>query len=729
MSQDKQDKQRGLGKIWQSVQSRLRSGKAQIEAGVERKDQERLEDYLAESGQLEGAKAARRRLKSGSAFAGLEKDFRLSQANFKQAAARYGKQSVTTDFAGAQISSQNEYNGMSSAEVDAVGYAARDGARFEQVGSAQGTERIYGRSVDAGRSAAQKLSHISIQGEHTGLSKAATSDNALNDSKGKFSPVKTFLQKLSGKFNRSVQVGNKKEAKKSSLLGDGMQLNSGNAGKLSKVRYNAAAQPSTESPTTQSGGKNDLKSKLAAIMPAALSGVQKRQRKADVASKARKLNAKDLAKVNEDLDSAIIRLQKQERQRRIITVTCFCLSILLVFVFIANIILRQTMAKPELYMLTTGSLDQAFDCFGFVAREEKVLYSPAAGELQAVAAEGSLVAAGQEVANIVVADVSDLKAKKDAIDRQIAEQLLTVLKRGGNLQANQIFTKTDNDMLATINLMRQDVTDNNLSRMDNYLYTLQPMIQERNFALNQLNLHDPVIDNLQSEQNVLNHTLKEQAQLIQTPAAGSISYKINPFGIDINTETIQSMSYEQFINYYNTAKPSVSTLGTVKAQVPIIRLIDTQYQYFLLQVTNAKSSDFEEGKAYQLQLNSQSQPIDNCTVLRVTPDAGGVLILLRSDRKVQNLIDQVAVKGQLIKQTASGLRVPKVALLYEDTNRESTAYLLILKAGFVEKAPVRVLESNEQYAIIDALTADAGINDSTVIVTNPRQVKVGQQVT
>ena len=135
-------------------------------------------------------------------------------------------------------------------------------------------------------------------------------------------------------------------------------------------------------------------------------------------------------------------------------------------------------------------------------------------------------------------------------------------------------------------------------------------------------------------------------------------------------------------------------------------------------------------KAYKLLVAGVGQTIENCTVLRVTPDNGGVLLLLKSDRNVEVLLDQVAIKAKLIKATKSGLIVPKVALVYEDAKRESTAYVEVLKGGFVEKVSVRVVDSNEQYAIIEGLNEkDNVISENAIVVLNPRQVKVGQQVT
>lgn len=698
MPENRQKKQQGLGQLWQSVQQRFASGQAKITAGVEKKDQERLEDYLAESGQLTGAKAARRRLQNSNAFSALEKDYRLKQADFKQAA--YNKAGKVNAYDSQYQESQLLDTNKRTERVKSFNAATYANAAPSQ----------SNRATAAYRNAA-------AQSAMTGSAQAVNSAQAKRDKS--FSFAKSFFANLS---KRQLRSKKKENTKFNSLLQSDNDVNASETVRADQVSGSASAK--AEALLQKQEKKQSLTNRIKNIFTTmfAAKGADKS------IQTGKQLNASELAKISKDLDQTILKMQKQERRRRIVTVTCFCLSLLLVAVLLGNIILKQTMAKPELYMISSGSLEQAFDCFGFVTREEKVLYSPAEGELQAIAAEGSLVASGQEVANIVVSDVSDLKTRMDTIDQQIAEQLLTVLKRGGNLQANQIFTKTDTDMLPTVQLMRKDATLNDLSQMENYIYTLQPLMQERNFALNQINLHDPVIENLQSEQKLLNHSLKEKAQIIQTPSAGSISYKINPFGVDINTETIQSMSYEQFITYYNSAKPSVSTIGTVKLQVPIIRLIDTQYQYFLLQVTNAKSSDFQEGSSYRLKLNSQSQAIDNCVVLRVTPDAGGVLILLRSDRKVQNLIDQVAVKGQLLKQTTSGLKVPKSALLYDDKNRESTAYLLVIKSGFVEKTGVRVLEANEQFAIVDSLVGN-DITDNSVIVVNPRQVKEGQQVT
>lgn len=456
-----------------------------------------------------------------------------------------------------------------------------------------------------------------------------------------------------------------------------------------------------------------------------------RTNKRTQASKRTQLSKLEIANVNQELDATISKFQKQEKQRRLITVFCFSLSLLFLALVIGKVILNQTSSKLQLHILKNGDLEQQFSAFGFVAREERVLYSPVAGEIEAIKAEGSLVAADEEIANIVTSDISEIKRKNDSIEQQISEQILNLLKRGKNMQANQLFAKADAAMLPTLNLLRRDLTLHKLEHLNNYIYTLQPFMQERNFSLRQMNLADPIIDNLRTEQKVLVRDLQQKARIIETPSAGLISYKINPQLIQINTESIQSMSYEQFITYFNEAKPSVSTNGKkVKEQVPVIRLVDTRYQYFLLQVASAKSSDFIVGKDYKLQVAGIGQRVENCTVLRVTPDAGGVLLLLKCDRNVELLLDQVALKAKIIKATKQGLIVPKVALVYEDVNRESTAYVEVLKGGFVEKERVRVLDSNEQYAIIEGLNAkDTVIAENAIVVLNPRQVKTGQQVT
>ncbi|KXB41981.1 HlyD family efflux transporter periplasmic adaptor subunit [Amygdalobacter nucleatus] len=672
-----------------SLQAKLSNKQAQIEQDVAKQDALRLEDYLYEQGQVNSSALAKRKMQERRGFKAFEREF---YSGYPQS--NYPKQQVTNY-------KPETKNPVRLAETMGV---------------------------------TGQLTSDSSKKKHT-------IKDRLDGFFQRFAKAKNKRQQMAKKQPALVQTVNKQsnskawqppvpnlQSRQATYMPEQMQ-------NLQTASANIGASPKALSKQPTKPNKfTDQIFKLFYTIVAIFMKPKKldlSKQNAEEPATSGKLPKYDLADVNRKIDSAIFKMQRQEKRRRLITVFCFSFSLLLLAIVIGKVILNQTSAKMELHILKNGDLEQQFPAFGFVAREEKVLYSPVAGEIEAIKAEGSLVAADEEIANIVTSDISEIKHKNDNIERQISEQILTLLKRGQNTQANQLFAKADVAMLPTLNLLRQDLAENKLGHINNYVYTLQPFLQERNFSLRQMNLADPIIDSLRTEQKVLVHELQEKARIIETPSAGLISYKINPQLIDINTETIQSMSYDQFITYYNAAKPSASSNGKkVKEQVPVIRLVDTRYQYFLLQVANAKSSDFTVNKAYKLLVAGVGQTIENCTVLRVTPDNGGVLLLLKSDRNVEVLLDQVAIKAKLIKATKSGLIVPKVALVYEDAKRESTAYVEVLKGGFVEKVSVRVVDSNEQYAIIEGLNEkDNVISENAIVVLNPRQVKVGQQVT
>lgn len=667
------------------LQSKLSKKQAQLEKDFAKQDAMRLEEYYYDQGEVNSTALAKRRMKERRGFSRLEAEFRQEQASFSntQVSQNVSEQQVLTD---------NVYANQ------AHNYYKQQLLRDKTL-QASGQQAISGQVSPTAK-------------------KQSGWQTFVNN-------VKSNLHKISSKRLKRAN------RQKKSLLEQAQTQSKTNASVKSIIRQ----QQNTSNVNLPA--KSNFKERLMGFIYGALTIFVKPQKldlNQPLAAQPMprgKITEAKLTDVNQQLEATIIKMQKQEKKRRLLTAFCFSFSLLILALVIGKVILNQTGSKLQLHILKNGDLEQQFPAFGFVAREERVLYSPVAGEIEAIKAEGSLVAADQEIANIVTSDISDIKRKNDNIEQQISEQILTMLKRGKNMQANQLFAKADSSMLPTLNLLRRDLSLNKLGHLNNYIYTLQPFMQERNFSLRQMNLADPIIDSLRTEQKVLAHELQEKARIIETPSAGLISYKINPQLIDINTETIQSMSYDQFIGFFNSAKPSISTNGKkVKEQVPVIRLVDTRYQYFLLQVANAKSTDFVVGKNYKLQVAGVGQKIENCNVLRVTPDTGGVLLLLKCDRNVESLLDQVAIKAKIIKSTRNGLIVPKVALVYEDVNRESTAYVEVLKGGFVEKERVRVLESNEQYAIIEGLNEkDTVIAENTIVVLNPRQVKTGQQVT
>lgn len=691
-----------------NLSKKLSKKQQQIAENVEKQDEARLDNYYYEQSGNSSFALLRQRMKNNNSFANLEKEF------------QQGMQAITTDdpnFAYHKSNLANLKNRRNSGGSSMPAPLQNGPFADERILMPDGTLKSERKNLT---STNKKLKITGL------LAAVGTALNKRNKS-GKHKAEMPLIKSLSFFQKRKAANNKRTSAVKDTYPAYNPQS--------VMQKYNVAEQRPEQKQLKklQQAKKESFLHNFYEIVLGTLISLLPSFNKKDRIGSAvtNDINKKNLEQINRDLDVSIAKLQKQEKRRRRITVFCFTCSLLLLTLAVAGVIMQQTRAKIHLYILKNGDLEQKYSSFGFVAREERVLYAPVAGELQAIKAEGSLVAAEQEVANIVTVDISDIKSKNDNIEQQISEQILTMLKQGRNLQANQLFSKSDSSMLPTINLLRHDLSHNVLSHLNTYVYNLQPLMQERNFSLKQVNLADPVIENLRTEQKVLAHELKEKARIIETPTAGLISYKINPLAIDVNTETIQSMSYDQFINYYNAAKPSVSTNGTkIKEKLPIIRLIDTRYQYFLLQVANAKTSDFTVNNNYKLEVAGLGQVIEKCNLLRVTPDASGVLLLLKCDRNVESLLDKVAIKANLIKATHSGLIIPKAALLYDNVNRESTAYIYVVKAGFIEKEQVRVLESNEQNAIIQGLNEkETVIKDGAIIVLNPRQVKAGQQVT
>lgn len=424
-------------------------------------------------------------------------------------------------------------------------------------------------------------------------------------------------------------------------------------------------------------------------------------------------------------------LRSTHRKNTVSRALSMTLVVMLFLVVAAAAVLYITdyvAAKPNCAFVSTGTIEHSIGTTALIVRDEQTFTSPTQGTLAALALEGSRVSKDQALAMIIPEGLESTTASLNNAQQQIVELQRQLMSEGKGSGAQTICDEADSQILPIIKMIRSDSLSNSLSNLISYSSSIQVLMDTRDSALQNIDFQDEQLNSLIAGKQELENTLSAQAATLSSAIPGIVSYKLDGLESALNTSVITEMTPEQYYEYLEKSKGTISSDLAIKKDEAALRICQNAEQYLVTVVKGYSVTDFPVDASVNIRVPSEGVVIENCKVVRAVQSTGGVFIVMQTGSQVERLLDRRTVEIEIIRSSNTGLRVPASALVNADY-KMGYAEILYNSSGYAAKLTVTVIDHDREYAIIAPVEATPNVPDtSTIIITNPETIKVGDKI-
>ena len=337
--------------------------------------------------------------------------------------------------------------------------------------------------------------------------------------------------------------------------------------------------------------------------------------------------------------------------------------------------------KPRFAFVSNGSVEHTIGARGLIIRNESVLNTSANGELVTKSTEGSRAAKGQTVALVVPKDMASTVENLRNVQSQISEVQQELIAKGSVSEAKTVYDKYNENLNPIIDLIRLDAINGNMSDLSSYSSSLTVLLDERETTLSQINFNDERLSELRKSERNYETQLENSSSKIITDRPGIISFRLD------GLET--TLPFNNFLKEdMNTVKDAIKkSTGAITSDLIIdsgdnvARIAQNELQYIAVYLSNAnaQAADFAVGTLHDINVPAEGLSIADCEVVRNDTDNNGMLIVFKTARYVEDLLDYRTADIEIVISLSQGMKVNSGGLVNADLSNSNGFCVLFPK--------------------------------------------------
>lgn len=354
------------------------------------------------------------------------------------------------------------------------------------------------------------------------------------------------------------------------------------------------------------------------------------------------------------------------------------------------------------------TLNDSIQTDGLIIRQEQVL-SGGQGIVDVTRGEGEQVGINQTVALIYRDDQARQSQEQQEALRLEITQLQYALGRGEDVSSA---AKLNDDILNAMVSLRVASTQQDFSDLEDQVLEVKGKVLRREYTYSDELSTDSLATRLQELQTQY-QTLRNQSYSaitqVTAPVSGTFSTLVDGYEGLINLESAINLTPQALTDLMNQTPTGDSTA--------VGKLISSNRWYFAAVVTQEEGERLEQAGSLTLRFAGDFTKEVSMTVEKVNQDdQGQAVVILSSDRYLEQTTLLRRETAELIFNSRTGLRVPKNALRMVTTTSEdeetgettetNTLGVYVVTAGRAEFKPVTILTEGDDFYVVQSVRTD-----------------------
>lgn len=376
-------------------------------------------------------------------------------------------------------------------------------------------------------------------------------------------------------------------------------------------------------------------------------------------------------------------VKKLNNKKIIIYIVLF---IMLIYIFYTIYLLIKQ--PTNIFTVEEGKLYQEETVVGYVIRDEKVVKGQNyKNGMEQIKLEGEKVATNENIFRYYSNNEESLKQKVAELDQKIQEVMksdTSLFSSDMKLLENQIDEKVSN-----INKI------NDTNKLEEYKKEIDNLVKKKSKIAGDLSPKGSYLNQLIEERKKYENSLNSGAEYVTAPMSGIVSYKVDGLEEALTTQNFETLSKEYLESL------DLKTGKVVATSDECGKVIDNFSCYIATITSSEEAKQAEVGEKIKIRLSNNAEVTAEITNI-IKEDEDDIVIILKIDKQIEELINYRKISFNLIWWSESGLKVPNQAIVEENGKK----YVVRNRAGYLSKILVKVKKQGEKYSIIEAYTTD-----------------------
>lgn len=353
------------------------------------------------------------------------------------------------------------------------------------------------------------------------------------------------------------------------------------------------------------------------------------------------------------------------------------------------------------------TVSESADTHGILLREEYLLPATS-GLLDVVRTEGEQVGVGQLVGR-VYRDASAME-EQNYLEARMSE--VEVLEYAVGEKKDIItVSKMDQEIVSAFSSLRVSLATGNLQKLENEIADVQGEVLRRDFVFG----NPAVVKSLEDRYETLLYEIQHSQKSISagvtpitTPVSGAFSILVDGYE-NITFQEAQDFSVAQLeeLLQYESALSTAPGSG---------KIITGNTWYFATVLESYWAEYLQEGKGITVRFSGDISKDIVMTVESIGQEEEGKrVILLSSNRFLEETTLLRVQRVELVYESYTGLRVPKQAMRMETRTNYQTGEsyevygVYVMSAGYAEFKSAEILGEGKDFFVIQGLESNANL--------------------
>lgn len=387
------------------------------------------------------------------------------------------------------------------------------------------------------------------------------------------------------------------------------------------------------------------------------------------------------------------KVQKQYKQNILFVV----LSVLFIFIIIFIIRTISLLKKPTSTMIVrNGELIKFEEAIGYIIRNEEVIDTASySGMINTNIPDGYRVAKDGIISTYVSNSEKNLVKKISDLDSKIQE----VMDERQDILSNDVKALETDIKNKLYNAVKNKNDVYSVSELKNII---AENIQKKAKIVGELSPAGSRLKELINERLEYEKELNNSKQVLKSPIAGLVSYRVDGYENILTPNSFSSISIKEL------EKIKINSGQLIPINTSKIKVIDNFSCYIAIILESDESKNTKLNDTIKLRFDNTGDEIIQGSVEYIAEEGSQRLIIVKINSNIEELSKYRKTNIDVVWWRDTGLKVPSNAIKYQlvetASGTKEIAYVTIQKSLYTENAWVKIIREANGFYIIDNYT-------------------------